>query len=304
MSEPVSPDVRRLAALLALPPSRAATARLVARATGDGWACDTLEMTMPSGASARAVLTRPLRAERPCPAILYAHAHGGDYQLGAAELVEGRKHLLGPLGPVFAREGYASLAIDLRCFGSRAQETEGATAKRLAWYGRTLLGDMVDDLRGSLAWLAGQPDIAPDRIAAFGLSMGATLATMLGAVEPRVAAVVQLCCFADLAMLVEAGTHDRHGHYMTVPGLLAETSTGRIAGLVAPRPQFIAAGMEDGLTPEPAFTKALAETREAYAAQGAPEALQVHVETDGVHAETEAMRRAHLGFLRRTIGRP
>ena len=209
------------------------------------------------------------------PAILYIHAHGGDYALGAAELTDGRPQLLGPLGPVFAREGYVTLAIDLRCFGIRAHEAEGATAKRLAWYGRTLLGDMVGDLAAALGWLAARPQVDPDRIAAFGMSMGATLAYFLAAVDQRVAAVAHLCCLADLAMLVESGVHDRHGHYMTVLGLLAGDLHRCNRWARRATPQFIGVGMGDALTPEPAFNRALAEVRTAYEGRGALEASRV-----------------------------
>ena len=236
MSNDAEQGAERLRSLLKLPPHAAASAQSVSIERHDGWTCETLAMTMPSGVAVRGIMTYPAELSSPAPAIVYIHAHGGDYALGAAELTNGRPQLLGPLGPVFAREGYVTLAIDLRCFGIRAHEAEGATAKRLAWYGRNLLGDMVGDLAAALGWLAARPQIDPDRIAAFGMSMGATLAYFLAAVDPRVAAVAHLCCLADLATLVESGVHDRHGHYMTVPGLLAETSTGAIAGLVAPRP--------------------------------------------------------------------
>jgi hypothetical protein len=257
---------------------------------------------MPSGAAARGIMTYPVEIPSPAPAIVYIHAHGGDYGLGAAELTEGRPQLLGPLGPVFAREGYVTLAIDLRCFGSRAHEAESATAKKLAWYGRTLLGDMIGDQAAALGWLAARPEVDPGRIAAFGMSMGATLAYFLAAVDPRIAAVAHLCCLADLATLVESGVHDRHGHYMTVPGLLAETSTGAIAGLVAPRPQFIGVGMGDALTPEPAFNRALAEVRMAYAELAALDALRVFVEPTSGHTETSGHRQQVLAFLRDAIG--
>lgn len=94
-----------------------------------------------------------------------------------------------------------------------------------------------------------------------GISMGATLAYFLAAIDQRVSAVAHLCCYADLATLVEIGAHDLHGHYLTVPGLLAETSSGAIAGLVAPRPQLICVGSGDPLTPPLAVARAYADQR-------------------------------------------
>ena len=94
---------------------------------------------------------------------------------------------------------------------------------------------MVIDVYRALETLSKHPAVDPDRIAAFGLSMGATHAYFLGAIEPRIARVAHLCCFADLATLIETGAHDLHGHYMTMPSLLAQTSFGHIAGMIAPR---------------------------------------------------------------------
>jgi dienelactone hydrolase len=90
------------------------------------------------------------------------------------------------------------------------------------------------------------------RIAAMGLSMGATHAYWLAALDDRVAAVVHLCAFADMGPLIASGGHDLHGIYMSVPGLLQNGDMGDVAALIAPRPQFIAWGGRDPLTPEAA----------------------------------------------------
>ena len=125
--------------------------------------------------------------------------------------------------------------------------------------------------------------------------MGATLGYWLGAVEPRVAAVAHLCCFADFAPLVASGAHDLHGIYLTVPGLLSLASNGEIAGLIAPRPQFVGLGAEDALTPPEAVGPALARLRAAYA--GTEGALRVRVESGVGHQETPEVRQAVMAFL-------
>ena len=269
--------------------------------TRDGCAVECLQLQLPDGEEVRGFLTRPERAGGPLPAILFAHAHGGRYDIGAGELTEGRPAWLDPPGPALAREGFVALSVDMPTFGARANVTESAAAKAALWYGRTLFGQMLGEQAGALTWLARRGDVDPSRIGMVGISMGATLAYFMAALDERVAAVAQLCCYADFATLVETGAHDRHGHYLTVPGLLRETSTGAIAGMMAPRPQLICVGLDDPLTPPAAVERAFGETSAAYRAAGAPDALELFSEAGVGHRETPAMRRQVLDFLRRHL---
>lgn len=262
----------------------------------DGFVGEALTFATASGEHFRALMTRP-EAPGPHPAILHIHAHGARYDIGAAELLDGRPALVSPPGPVLARAGYATLCIDLPGFGSRAAATESALAKARLWRGKSLAGQMLGELSSALGWLAAEPYVDPGRIGAFGISMGATFAYWLAAADPRIACLAQLCCYADLDMLMETGAHDLHGIYLTVPGLLNLASNGEIAGLCAPRPQFIGIGDQDPLTPPAAVDKALAATRAAYAAAGAAGNLVLHREAGLGHEESPAMREAWLAFL-------
>ena len=116
---------------------------------------------------------------------------------------------------------------------------------------------------------------------------------------PRVAALAQLCCLADIETLIESGAHDLHGPYLTVPGLPALARNGEIAGLVAPRPQLVAAGARDPLTPPDALARALSDLRQGYA--GAEDALEVIVDPQAGHEETPQLRQAVLAFLARHL---
>ena len=102
----------------------------------DGFVLERLHFTTRDGEPVRGLLTRPADTTRPLPAILYIHAHGNRYDIGAAELIDGRDALQSPLGPVFARAGYVTLTIDVPCFGERAAMTESPAAKALLWEGR------------------------------------------------------------------------------------------------------------------------------------------------------------------------
>jgi dienelactone hydrolase len=258
-----------------------------------GWTLERLRFRTAAGEAVRGFLCRPVGG--PVAAVLAVHAHGNRYDIGADELMQGRPALAGPLGPALAARGLASLCLDMPCFGDRAGTLESAAAKAALWQGRSLAGKMVGECHAALGWLAAQPWVAPERIGVFGMSMGATLGYWLSAVDGRVRALAQECCLADFAALIAAGAHDLHGIYLTVPGLLEVAANGQIAGMVAPRSQFIGLGDLDPLTPPRAIEVALGQVRAAYAAAGGR--LEIHREADHGHVETPAMRAMMLDFL-------
>jgi hypothetical protein len=262
----------------------------------DGFNVETLSFSRIDGEAVRGLLTRPAKNDRPLPAILYIHAHGDRYDIGASELIDGRPALQSPLGPVLARAGYVTLAIDLPCFGERAGIKESASTKALLWQGRSLAGKMLGELSSALDYLAARRDVDAGRIGVFGISMGATFGYWLAAVEPRIACVMHECCFADFAKLIETGAHDLHGIYLTVPGLLDIAGNGEIAGLVAPRPQLVCVGDRDPLTPPHAFEPAFSQLAAAYRKAGAAEHLVLHREAETGHQESPAMRRSVMAF--------
>jgi dienelactone hydrolase len=236
------------------------------------------------------------------PAVLYCHAHGARYDIGMAELTDGRPALRGPWLPEFAERGWGVLCLEMPCFGARAVPAEGPLAKARLWHGRTLFGQMLGEQRAGLDWLAAQAETDASRIAVMGISMGGTLAWWLAAMDSRPAAAVSMCCFADLARLIETGAHDGHGTYMTVPGLLNATSTGRLSGRAAPTPLLHCVGFADWSTPEDAYRIAKADLSAAYAEAGAAGALQFHEAQAPGHEETAGMRADVLAFLMERLG--
>ena len=76
------------------------------------------------------------------PAVLYCHAHGNRYDIGKAEIIDGRRALLDPpLGVALAEQGYIVLCVDMTGFGDRRKEgSEEALAKAALWQGRSLSG--------------------------------------------------------------------------------------------------------------------------------------------------------------------
>lgn len=266
----------------------------------DGWVLEDLRFHG-NGEEIPALFLRPPDGAAPAPAVIYAHAHGNNYAMGREELVQGRPSLDGPYAPALKTLGCAALCLDMPGFGDRQDPDEQTRAKAHLWRGGTLFGQMLAELGAGVGFLSEHPAIDATRIGALGFSMGSTQAFWLAALDTRIRAAAALCSFADLEMLVDSGAHAGHGIYMTVPGLLAKATTGQIAGLVAPRALMIAAGFEDWSTPEPAFRKGEVDLRAGYAAAAAEDKLRFHIEPGIGHAETPAMRRAVLEFLRQEL---
>lgn len=244
-----------------------------------------------------ALFCRPAGSE-PCPVVLYCHAHGHNYQIGKRELLDGRPALPeGAYGKVLARRGIATLAIDLPCFGDRQIPDESSLTKALLWHGDTLFGLMLRELASALDYLQTRPDVDDSRMAAYGISMGATLSWWLAALDERVKAVAEVCCLADLDTLVELGAHDAHGIYMMVPGLLNRFRTADIASLVVPRAHLCAVGDRDPLTPPLAISRCADQLQHCYEQAGAITGWRLLVEQGSGHVETARMRHAVLDFL-------
>ena len=234
------------------------------------------------------------------PAILYCHAHGGDYSLGRRELTEGAWWLSAPFGDTLLRRGYAVLCMDMPGFGDRqAEGSEAVLAKAGFWHGRPLFGQMIEGQRRAVDWLVASGLVDAGRIAAMGVSMGAAHSFWLGALDDRIGAVAQFCMLADLAPMIATGSHDHHGFYLCVPGLLSLCEMGDVAALVAPRPQFVAHGAQDALAPSAARSAACDRLLRAY---GQSDALTLMIDPEAGHAETPLMRRAALQFLARWSG--
>jgi hypothetical protein len=88
--------------------------------------------------------------------------------------------------------------------------------------------------------------------------------------------------------LIAVGAHGLHGIYLTIPGLPALAANGGIAGMVAPRVQFVGLCDRDPLMPPAAADIALDQLRAAYARTGGQ--LVVHREPEAGHVETPALR--------------
>lgn len=243
-----------------------------------------------------ALLLHPLHAP-PRGIVLYCHAHGNRYAMGKDEVLKGRPAIQSPpYGEVLPAMGYAVLAIDHWCFGERARNSERAMVKRLLWEGKTLWGYRVHDSLVALEWLRLQAGFAKLPVTTLGLSMGSTMAIWAAALDPTIAACIDLCCLAEYDALLETGGFDLHGEYFFVPGLTSEFSAAEISALIAPRRHLSCAGRDDPLTPPKGIAAVDTAMKQAYLALSQEGNWQHAVFPCG-HQETPAMRRQVIDFL-------
>jgi len=224
------------------------------------------------------------------PTVLFNHSHGGGYTIGKSEFIAGREYLSTPPYAEFLTSlGYNALCFDTWMFGERATRTELDTFKHMLWHGRVLWGMMVYDSLKAVDYLVSRPDVDSNRLGTVGMSMGSSTAQWLGALDPRIKVVVDICCLTDWHTLVEVNGLQGHGIYYYVPDLLNHFTAGQMNALIAPRAHLSLAGNQDRLTPVAGLEKIDRELRSVYASSGHPENWRL-LRYDSGHLETPAMR--------------
>lgn len=275
---------------------------LVSEEERENYILETLTLNINGIEPVPAFYTKTKNADGPRPTILYNHAHGTGYDVGKAELVNGRGAIYNPpYADVFAEMGYNALCIDAWASGHRAGKSESEVFKEMLWNGQVLWGMMVYDNLRALDYLCTRPDVDTSKIGTHGLSMGSTMAWWIAAIDERIAACVDICCLTDFHALIEMRCLDKHGIYYYVPGLLKEWTTAKINALIAPRPHLALAGNYDLLTPPQGLDVIDAELKEVYAEEGVSDAWTLLRYPCG-HVETPAMRQEIISWLKKWLG--
>ncbi|MEX2112691.1 MAG: alpha/beta hydrolase family protein [Pirellulales bacterium] len=288
-----------------LPPrDRKIVVRTLSREQGDGYTLEHLELDLNGLEPVPALLLIPERRAEKAPGLVYIHAHGGTYELGKEELLRGRR-VLPAYAPVCAEKGIVALAIDSWCFSGRKHKPDGREGehdafKEMLWRGRVLWGMMMYDEVQALNYLVSRPEVDPDRIGAFGLSMGSTKAWWLAALDPRVRVCIDLCCLTDFEELIKIDNLRGHGFYYYVPRLLKQFQTADINELIVPRPHLSLNGREDRLTPPVGVERVRDHLLPLYRKYGREEDCRIELFDCG-HKETPEMRRLVLEWFDRYL---
>jgi len=228
--------------------------------------------------------------DTPAPGILCCHGHGAYGKDGVAGILPedpGRREEIERYNYDYAvqmaRRGYVTIAPDWRSFGERVgynRDRGGRDICNLHFLqellrGRVLLTLNVFDAMRAIDYLQSRPEVDPERIGCMGLSFGGTMTTFVTAMDERVRA-------ADIICYVTPWWHfayERHNFCgsQIIPGLYEYADVPDVAGLIAPRPLLLEAGLEDTCFEYRAVKHAHVQVKAIYRAAGCADRLHIEV---------------------------
>lgn len=278
--------------------------KLVSTEQHDGYTLERLVLDLNGLEPVPAVLLIPEKRQTPAPGLLFIHWHAGMYDLGKEQLLRG-VDVQPAYAPACAEKGLVTLAIDSWCFGERKHEADGHTGeedafKLMLWKGQVLYGMMMLDEFRALDYLASRPEVDPRRLGVMGMSMGATKAWWLAALDPRVSLCLDVCCLTDYEELIKANGLKEHGIYYYVPSLLKHFDTGQINELIVARPRLSVNGRRDALTPPAGVERIRDHLLPLYQEHGRREDCRIEL-FDCAHQELPEMRRLILEWMDRHL---
>lgn len=283
---------------------RPAPPRLVNKEEHDTYTLERLVLDLNGLEPVPAILLVPHKRQPKAPGLLFIHWHAGMYDLGKEQLLKGVQ-AQPAYAPVCAEKGLVTLAIDSWCFGERKHEKDGSQGemdafKLMLWRGRVLYGMMMFDEYRALDYLASRPEVDGSRLGAFGMSMGATKAWWLAALDPRINLCIDVCCLTDYEELIRTHGLKEHGIYYYVPSLLKHFQTADINELIVPRPHLSVNGRRDPLTPPAGVDKIRNYLLPLYRKYG--KESDCHIELfDCEHVELPEMRKQILDWMDRHL---
>lgn len=288
-----------------LPEKRKPEGRILGSERVDGATIEHWVLDLNGVEEVPAWLLLPDKRRELAPGLLYIHSHGGYYNSGKDELFRGAGSALPPYGPDLVARGVMTLAIDSWCFGERQHNADGSTGEREAfcemlWKGQNLFGMMMFDEYQAFTWLADRNDVDAQRLGALGMSMGATKAWWLAALDERVRLCIDICCLTDFDALLANGDVRRHGIYYYVPSLLKHFSAAEINALITPRPHLSVNGRKDHLTPPEGVERIRDYLTTEYRKFGAESDCRIEMFDCG-HEELPEMRALTLEWLERHL---
>jgi len=273
--------------------------KTLSREDKGGYTLEKFEFDNEAGAIVPGYLLIPNNGKKKHPAIYYCHWHGGNYDLGKAEIFS-THHTPEIPAETFTKAGYAVIAIDAYCFGERSgkgpggEQEKGSAEEMTAskyelWQGRSLWGMMIRDDQIALGYFLSRPEIDTERVGITGISMGATRSWWLMALDERIKTGVAVACLTRYQDLIAEQKLKYHGIYYYVPGILKHFDTEAIVGMIAPRPVLFMTGDRDPGSPVNGIIKIEESSKKLYKLYGAENKFQNIIYPNTAHEYTPDM---------------
>jgi len=182
------------------------------------------------------------------------------------------------------KEGYCVLIMEQRCFGELGSKENGdpdCTVSCMAsiLMGSTITSARVWDLQRALDLTINNfPEVDKNKIICMGNSGGGLTTLYAACLDMRISHAMPsgyLCSFTDLLFYVHTCVCN------FIPNIRLFFDMGDLAGLIAPRPLVIVAGITDLIIPFPGVLKAHKEAQRLYAGAGAADKIKLAVGEGG-----------------------
>ena len=209
---------------------------------------------------------------------LQGHSTGRHISLGKPKFPGDDKDISGgdrDFAKQIAKEGYAALAVEQRCFGECGGTPEGPACKHPTMtallLGRTTIGERVFDIKRAIDIVCGAFDwLDADRIACMGNSGGGTATIYAAAMLEEIKMAMPSCALCTFKDSIAAMEHCTCNY---VPGIALDFDMGDLCGLIAPRPLLVVSGHKDGIFPYFGVEESIEVAKKYYSVLGAEDKL-------------------------------
>jgi hypothetical protein len=234
---------------------------------------------------------RPHNISKPLPLVITPHGHNHpEIYRGEAKTEEDFKSIVQgerDIAVQAVREGYMVISPTTRGFGETRTEEDIREGRHKSCrlqlmhgllVGRTPIGERVWDMSRLIDWAIDNLPIDKERIAITGNSGGGTVSLFTAACDERISVAVPSCYFCTFEGSIGTITHCDCNY---VPGILRLAEMYEVAGLIAPRPLCIVAGLEDKIFPIEHVHEAYQHLKEIYEVAGVSERCELYIGPGG-----------------------
>ncbi len=194
--------------------------------------------------AANAYLLVPKGAQKPMPAVIAMHQHGGNYEYGKEEVVGNIGNPDLAYGKELAERGYVVFAMDAFLFGERQIKTSNSNEitetiifQKLLSLGFSPISLIVQEDLVSLDFVSSLDFVDKENIGCIGHSFGGVRCMYLSALDDRIKATVLSSSVGEMKLDPDVGI--TYSWLTILPSIVKYASTSSLLALINPRPLLV-----------------------------------------------------------------